>query len=207
MQANVKNLVFRTEANQNLSKAVKMIIVGIPIEVQKKSIKNIYIHVKAPLGKVIVTAPMRTSDKAIARIVEERSAWIQKQQEQMHKRMAIQDNQVTNSDTDWKSADEQLRQSITELLPKWENITRLKCSTWQIRKMKTRWGSCNVKTRKIWFNLYLAKTNQRCLEYIILHELLHVKIANHGSEFKSNMDYYMPSWREVRKELKQYIIV
>ena len=184
-----------------------MIVANIPIEVQRKSIKNIHIHVKAPMGKVIVTAPKRTSDATIVSIVQERIDWIQKQQRQMAKRMELQANQVADSDIDWKEADRQLRQSIAELLPKWESITGLKCSTWQIRKMKTRWGSCNVKTRKIWFNLHLAKTNTRCLEYIILHELLHIKIANHGAKFKEHMDYYMPSWRGIQKELKQYILI
>ena len=183
-----------------------MIIAGIEIEVQKKSIKNIHIHVKAPAGNVIVTAPRRTSDATIEKIVREKLDWIKKQQILMASRMELQVNQEADN-TDWQAADKQLRQAITELLPKWESITGLKCSAWQIRKMKTRWGSCNVKTHKIWFNLYLAKTNQRCLEYIILHELLHIKVADHGPKFKALMDYYMPSWREVRKELKQYILV
>ena len=182
-----------------------MIIAGIEVEVQKKSIKNIHIHVKAPAGNVIVTAPRRTSDKTIIKVIEERIAWINKQRIQMAKRRELQVNQEMDS-TDWKTADRRLRADIAELLSKWERITGLKCSTWQIRKMKTRWGSCNVKTKKIWFNLYLAKTNTRCLEYIILHELLHVKIADHGAEFKEHMDYYMPSWREIRKEMKEYIL-
>lgn len=183
-----------------------MVIDDIEVEVQKKSIKNIHIHVKAPAGNVIVTAPRRTSNETIIKIVEERIEWIKKQRLQMAKRMELQANQEIDN-TDWKDADRQLRASITKLLPKWESITGLKCSAWQIRKMKTRWGSCNVQTRKIWFNLYLAKTNTRCLEYIILHELLHVRIPNHGADFKANMDYYMPSWREVREELKKYILV
>ena len=189
----------------NFREKSKMIIAGTEVEVQKKSIKNIHIHVKAPAGNVIITAPRRTSDAAITRIVEEKIDWIQKQQRLMADRMKLQANQEVDN-TDWEVAERQLRADIAKLLPKWESITELKCSTWQIRKMKTRWGSCNVKTRKIWFNLYLARTNTRCLEYIILHELLHIKIANHGAKFKANMDYYMPSWREVRKELGQYVL-
>ena len=182
-----------------------MIIAGIEIEVQRKPIKNIHIHVKAPVGNVIVTCPRRTSDATIIKVVEERIDWIRKQQVLLKERLELQANQEVE-DIDWKEANKQLRADISKLLPKWESITGLQCSTWQIRKMKTRWGSCNVKTHKIWFNLYLAKTNQRCLEYIILHELLHIKIANHGAEFKANMDHYMPSWRIVRRELKQYIL-
>ena len=182
-----------------------MTIAGIPIEIQKKSIKNIHIHVKAPKGNVIVTAPRQTNDATIIKIVEERIEWIKRQQVQMAKRMKLRVNQEVDK-TDWVAADKSLRANISKLLPKWESITKLKCSTWQIRKMKTRWGSCNVKTKKIWFNLHLANTTIGCLEYIILHELLHIRVPNHGAQFKAQMDHYMPNWREIQKELKQYIL-
>jgi len=179
-----------------------MIIEGILVEVKKKAIKNIHIHIKAPAGNVLVTAPKQINDATIARVVEDKADWIRKQQEQMKGRM---DSRPV-VDINWEEQRKQLKMRIAKLLPRWERITGLYCQTWQIRKMKTRWGSCNIKTKKIWFNLHLAQTTNRCLEYIILHELLHIKIANHGKEFKENMDKYMPNWREVRKELNQYII-
>ena len=179
-----------------------MLVEGILVEVKKKAIKNIHIHIKAPLGNVLVTAPKRTSDATIARIIQDKATWIRKQQEQMKVRM---DSRPV-VDIDEAEQRKLLKMRITELLPKWEALTGLHCQTWQLRKMKTRWGSCNIKTKKIWFNLHLAQTTNRCLEYIILHELLHIRIANHGSEFKENMDRYMPNWREVRKELNQYIL-
>ena len=179
-----------------------MIIAGIIVEVQRKVIKNIHIHVKAPMGKVIVTAPKRTSDRTIIKIVEERKRWIKDQQAKMAMRMQ---NRM-DDDIDWEEQRIELREKITKLLPKWEEITKLYSSSWQIRKMKTRWGSCNIKTKKIWFNLHLAQTTNSCLEYIILHELLHIRVPNHGKEFKEQMDKYMPQWREVRKELNQYVL-
>jgi len=179
-----------------------MIVEGIIVEVQRKLIKNIHIHVKAPDGKVIVTTPKQTKDDIIIKVIKEKAIWIKKQQKQMEERKS----RLRNDDINWEEQSEQLQLDIAELLPKWEKITGLSCWTWRIRKMKTRWGSCNVKTKKIWFNLYLAQTSKRCLEYIILHELLHLKVANHGKEFKDNMDKYMPDWRVVRKELNQFII-
>jgi predicted metal-dependent hydrolase len=67
--------------------------------------------------------------------------------------------------------------------------------------MKTRWGTCNTRTRKIWLNLQLAKKPVECLEYVILHELAHLKVPNHGKDFIAIMDQYMPDWREIKARL------
>ena len=100
---------------------------------------------------------------------------------------------------EWYRAE--LKEKIGTYLPKWERITGLYCTSWQIKNMKTRWGTCNVKTKKIWLNLQLAKQPIDCVEQVILHELLHLKIRGHGADFKAEMDRYMPSWREVKKRL------
>lgn len=95
----------------------------------------------------------------------------------------------------------QLKAAIEKYLPKWESITGLHCSSWQTKYMTTRWGTCNTKTGKIWLNLQLTKKPHVCLEYVILHELAHLKIRNHGPDFVAIMDQYMPYWRDVRKQL------
>jgi predicted metal-dependent hydrolase len=98
---------------------------------------------------------------------------------------------------------QQLKVEIMRLLPKWEKITGLKCSSWQTKYMTTRWGSCNAETRKIWLNLQLAKKTPECLEYVILHELVHLVVKKHDEKFISLMDNYMPMWREVRFTLNE----
>ena len=99
---------------------------------------------------------------------------------------------------------EQLKVQVQKYLPKWEAITGLHPTSWQTKYMTTRWGTCNTKTGKVWLNLQLAKKPVECLEYVILHELLHLKVKNHGSEFVALMDEYMPYWREVRKKLNDF---
>ena len=94
-----------------------------------------------------------------------------------------------------------LKEKIKIFLPKWENITGLHCDSWQIKYMTTRWGTCNTNTRKIWLNLQLAKKPIECLEYVILHELAHLKVRNHGKDFVAIMDQYMPYWRDIRSKL------
>ncbi len=96
-----------------------------------------------------------------------------------------------------------LKAEIIKLLPKWEKITGLKASGWQTKYMTTRWGTCNTKTGKIWFNLQLAKKTPECLEYVILHELIHLVEKNHDEKFVALMDRYMPMWREIRTTLNE----
>jgi predicted metal-dependent hydrolase len=100
----------------------------------------------------------------------------------------------------------QLKGEIIRLLPKWEKITGLKCNSWQTKYMTTRWGTCNPKTKKIWLNLQLAKKTPECIEYIILHELIHLREKHHNERFVSFMDRYMPMWREVRVTLNGQIL-
>lgn len=95
----------------------------------------------------------------------------------------------------------QLKERVEELLPQWEERTGLHCSGWSQRTMKTRWGSCNTRTNHLNFNTRLAEYPSVCLEYVILHELAHTKVPNHGPEFKAIEDNFMPDWRQVRNLL------
>lgn len=97
-----------------------------------------------------------------------------------------------------------LKEKISIYLPKWEQITGLYCDSWQTKYMTTRWGTCNTNTHKIWFNLQLAKKPIECLEYVILHELAHLKVKNHGKDFIAILDMYMPYWRETKKLLNDF---
>ena len=96
---------------------------------------------------------------------------------------------------------ELLKAEIKKSLPKWEKITGLKANDWQIKYMTTRWGTCNIRTRKIWLNLQLAQKTPECLEYVILHELIHLIEKNHNKQFALYMDKYMPMWREIKATL------
>lgn len=97
----------------------------------------------------------------------------------------------------------QLKAEVEKFLPKWEKITGLYCSKWQSKYMTTKWGTCNTATRKIWLNLQLAKKPVECLEYVILHELAHLKVKNHGPEFVAILDQHMPYWQERKKLLNE----
>ncbi len=89
-----------------------------------------------------------------------------------------------------------LKDEIDILLPQLEEKTNIHCSTYGTRNMLTRWGSCSIKSKKIWLNLQLVQKPKKCLEYVILHELLHTKFPKHSEEFKALQEKYMPNWKE-----------
>lgn len=99
-----------------------------------------------------------------------------------------------------------LKVEIERVLPKWEQITGLYPDGWQTKNMTTRWGTCNVKMRKIWLNLQLAKKTPECLEYVIVHELMHLVEKSHNEKFVALMDKYLPNWREIQKSLNGQIL-
>jgi predicted metal-dependent hydrolase len=98
---------------------------------------------------------------------------------------------------------QQLKEVIPPLVKKWEDVIGVKVAEWRIKKMKTRWGTCNIEQRRIWLNLELAKKSTRCLEYIIVHELAHLLERYHNRHFVELMDQFMPQWRLLRDELNQ----
>lgn len=100
----------------------------------------------------------------------------------------------------------QIKEVITKLLDKWQPIIGVEVNEWGVRKMQTKWGSCNKEASRIWLNLYLAKRPQRCLEYVVVHELIHLIEKNHNKRFKELMDIYYPNWRIVRDELNKFIL-
>lgn len=96
---------------------------------------------------------------------------------------------------------EQLRELIPPFLTKWETILGVQPAAWGIKRMKTKWGSCNVDAKRIWLNLELAKKPVQCLEYIVVHEMMHLLERHHNDRFISLMDRHLPHWRLHRQEL------
>src|SRR5664280_321582 len=94
-----------------------------------------------------------------------------------------------------------LLHSVPELIAKWEPVIGRNVPRWSIRRMKTKWGSCNRETGHIWFNLELTKKHPLCLEYIVVHEMAHLLERNHGERFTGLMDKFMPDWRARREQL------
>ncbi len=96
-----------------------------------------------------------------------------------------------------------LRERIPNLVDKWQRIVGVEINEWRIRRMKTRWGTCNISDKRIWLNLELARPPLQCLEYVIVHELVHLLERYHNRNFWSLMDRFMPDWEKRRAELQK----
>ncbi len=97
----------------------------------------------------------------------------------------------------------QLRALIPPLLSKWQPRVGATVAEVRVKRMKTRWGSCNADARRIWLNLELIKKPVACLEYVLVHELVHLHERRHNDRFHEWMEQVMPTWRIHRDELKR----
>ena len=94
-----------------------------------------------------------------------------------------------------------MKAALPPLLEKWTPVICVETPAWGIKRMKTRWGTCNPRAKRIWLNLELAKKHPAHLEYVLVHELVHLKERSHNERFKALMDEYLPKWRAIRKAL------
>ena len=97
----------------------------------------------------------------------------------------------------------QLKALLPGLIARWQPVLGVEVAAWGVKKMKTRWGSCNTSARRIWLNLALARKPPQCLEYVVVHELVHLLEPNHNARFKALMDRFLPHWRKHRAELNR----
>jgi predicted metal-dependent hydrolase len=98
---------------------------------------------------------------------------------------------------------EQLKTLIPPVLEKWQPILGVEVADWGVKRMKTKWGSCNPASRRVWFNLELAKKPVQCLEYIVVHELVHLLERHHNERFAALVEAHVPQWRQYREMLNK----
>lgn len=103
--------------------------------------------------------------------------------------------------TEWYRVE--LKKQIPAIISKWEKALNVKVNSWQVKQMKTKWGSCNIDQKRIWINLELAKKPEYCLEYIIVHEMVHLLERHHNDRFIYYMDSYLPNWKQLKVELNK----
>jgi hypothetical protein len=174
------------------------------IHVTRKNIKNMYLRVKTSEGAVEISAPLRTSKATVLDFVKERRPWIEQAREHMRQKELKQEEMPVVVPFMEREMRYQLKRDISGLLAKWEPVMGVKSSGFSIRKMKSRWGSCNVKTHHLNFNFALARVPDVCLEYVVVHELTHLLEPSHNDRFWGLMEFYLPGAKQRRKELKDY---
>jgi len=96
---------------------------------------------------------------------------------------------------------QQLQAMLPALLAQWQPVVGAEAAECRIKRMTTRWGSCNPRARRIWLSLALIEQPQACIDYVMVHELVHLHEASHNHRFRALMDQCMPDWRERRRLL------
>lgn len=217
------------------------------VDVMFKNIKNLHLSVNPPIGRVLISAPERTSLETIRCFVISKLGWIKRQRQKLQEqpRETRRDNVERESHFLWgkrylltvtegdhapsvaiahnrlllsvrpETTEEKRQQIIAEwyrrqlkiALPNYiaagESAIGVTVNRIYVQRMKTRWRSCNPLARSIRFNTELAKKPKECLEYVVLHELLHLLEATHSARFIAMIDRYMPNWRLRRDQLNQ----
>jgi predicted metal-dependent hydrolase len=219
---------------------------GVHIELVRKRIKNVYIRVLPPLGRVRVSAPLRMSGAAVREFVLSKLAWIRGHQARMRaqtppaaktfaegeelvlwgrprqirffpvggaRRIFLRgefidlharpsDRPESRGRLVEKLLRRELERELSRLLALWCPIIGIPAPEVSIRRMRTRWGSCSPAARRVRFALHLAEKPLRFLEYVVVHELVHLLERSHNERFTAYMDRLLPHWRAVRGEMR-----
>ena len=208
-------------------------VANISAEVEWKNIKNVHLTIYPPNARVHVSAPIGMAEEAVRLFLITKMSWINQRVSQVldqsryrlkvlyhhaSAKVEIQGNEyiklyVREGTTaarraevlrEWYRAE--LKLMLPPLIAKWEKILGVSVNKWEVKQMKTLWGSCNHRTKKIIFNLELIKKPVRCIEYIVVHELLHIKVRLHNEEYTSLLTKYFPSWKQLKEELNEFIV-
>jgi predicted metal-dependent hydrolase len=159
--------------------------------------KTLAIHIK-PDGTVEVRAPLRLVKSEIDRFLTAKAAWIEKKRTQIAARQPAQPRDLPTS----QYADGEFEQTVRELVKTWQQRLGVDVSFVGIRAMTSRWGSCTAKTRRIRLNAALAYCPRECLEYVVVHELAHLRENNHSSRFWTIVAEALPDYKERQMKLK-----
>lgn len=181
----------------------KLLVGEFSVHVVRKKMKNMYLRVKESGGTVEVSAPIRISDNEIIRFVQERSDWIHAAQERVRAEEQNRQQEPVLVPFMEREMRYQLKRKIAKLIEKWEPVMGVKSNGFTIKKLKSRWGSCNVQTGHLNFNLRLAGVPEEQIEYVVVHELTHLLEPSHNERFWKLMEYYLPGAKMIRKELNQ----
>lgn len=100
----------------------------------------------------------------------------------------------------------ELKSTLQPIIEKWEQILQVKPLHWEVKQMKTMWGSCNHKTQRLIFNLELIKKPPHCIEYIVAHEMTHLIERLHNARFAAILDAHIPNWRILKDELNEFVV-
>ena len=189
---------------------------GVPVEVERKAVRRINLRVR-PDGTVHMSVPWRTGRAGAEAFLRDHTVWVRKTRERV---LAVPKPSEEPAPGDlvalWGRLaplpqrrglpglyNEELERALPAVVERVEAASGLHATRWQLKDMTSRWGSCTTTTGAIRINIRLAAYRPLCLEYVVAHELAHLKVANHGPEFHELVAGYFPYEKEARRLLRQ----
>jgi len=192
----------------------------IEIAVTRKNVKNVHLAVHPPEGRVTLVAPMRSRLDVLRAYAITRLGWIRKQQagfraqareaprrpfsRESHSvwgRRYLLGGQIGDAKPGVRLDHKRITLSVPDLIRAWERRLGVKVQAYYLQRMKTRWGSCNHTRGHIRLNTELVKKPRHLLEYVVVHEIVHLIAPTHDERFIALLDEHFPRWREARAEL------
>jgi len=171
-------------------------IEGLKIEAERKRVRNVRLYVSPKDLQIHLTIPFFATEKFALEFVKEKMKWLKKILEEARAEPRMRTVEISKEEI------EELKKIISSLVPEWEFRLGVKVKEWKLRKMKSQWGNCKIKTGEITFNTYLIKKTLRCIEYVVAHELAHLLVSDHSPKFYAVIAKHFPYWKEIRRELR-----
>ena len=174
----------------------------IPVIITRRRTSRITIRITKD-GQVRVSAPRLVPRSTIEKFIDDHRDWIEKNLAKTQKRQQKREEFYAGLDISTpklrREAVGRLDAIVKPLVDNYSEQMGVKPAGITYRATKSRWGSCNAKTRRINFSLYLLLLPDWCIEHIVVHEMAHLLEPNHGPRFYAIMDKYFPRWKEARK--------
>lgn len=198
-----KYLEKQKQTQKQKQKNMKIIFIdNIPIYFERRKRRSISVQIEPPSAAAYCYAPLTCSFERIEEFLKTKKDWIIKTQNKIlsnpekYQKQDIDESRISNEDL------KHLTEKINEYVKYWEEKTNLKVNKISIRSMKTAWGSCTCRKANIRFAKRLAKMPDEFISYVVLHEICHIKYADHSKYFHDMLTYYMPNWKKINKESK-----
>ena len=190
----------RTGGGAKIVARQEFVVDGIAVNLTLKTMSSITMRVKTPAEPVQISAPAGTARQVIEEFVRSRRDLIARLQESRQDSPMARANLATPQEVaEWRAIVEGLTPGLVE---RWAAVMGVTPGKLAYRNMTSRWGSCQPSTGRICINVRLALYPPRCLEYVVVHELAHLLVHGHGSQFYAVLDRYLPDWRESKKLLE-----
>ena len=175
----------------------------VPVTVRRKTIRNIYLRVKEPDARLELSVPYHMSMARAELFLKEHLLWVEKQRTRILQRAArFQEENGEAPARNYFGDRAGFEERLSALLAAWQEKIGVRIAGYRLRSMKSRWGSCNVATHMLTFNLQLMYYEPFCLEYVVVHELTHLLERRHNARFWGLVESFLPTYREAKRALR-----